>query len=292
MKHLQKFESFQPISESQKGLVHDTRITKVQELRIPDPEHGDFKLSVFPFENNRKWISLPEGFKLWEKTLNEIMRMVPLQEGANTHYVTVDSKFFTKPEFLRREGVHADGNFCVDPKFVSLDESKATWGGTKPTWGAAKLREEDEEEEEETPAQKATWGGTKPTWGAARLKEHQIVAKEDNSHVTMDWVLPYKLVIPVGDYISEKKGGIFSVSSEVGCQGWQGRFIGEVLSEGNYDAMKDQLTEDKKVLFEKDSLYFMTSNTPHETLLVDKGKRRTFMRITLNHEYENKNLRF
>jgi hypothetical protein len=51
--------------------------------------------------------------------------------------------------------------------------------------------------------------------------------------------------------------------------------------------MEDQLTDDKKVIFEKNQLYFMSSNTPHETLLISKGKRRTFLRITLNHNYQN-----
>ena len=94
--------------------------------------------------------------------------------------------------------------------------------------------------------------------------------------------------IPFGDYISQNKGGIFAVSTEVGCQGWEGEFYGEVAAEGDYSEMIDQLTDDKKIVFKKDTLYFMTSNTPHETLLIDKGIRRTFMRVTLNHEYPNK----
>lgn len=241
--------------------LHKTQIKKLGDLTLPDPEHGDLKLSVMPFENNGKWISLPEGFKMWEKSLNEVVKLIPLQEGANTHYVTIDTKFFTKDEYLRREGVHADGNFCVDPKFIT--------------------------EREEF---KASWGGSKPTWGGSKIKEYAYEAKEDNSHVKMDWVLPYKLTIPIGDYISEKKGGIITVSNEVGCQAWGGEFYGEILSEGAYTDMENQLTEDKKVILEKNGLYFMTSNTPHETLLISKGKRRTFMRITLNHNYLNESI--
>ncbi len=290
--------------------LHNTIIKQICEIKLPDPQHGDLKLSMLQFENNSEWISLPEGFKIWEESFNNIIKMIPLQEGANTHYVTIDTKFFTKPEFLRREGVHADGNFCVDPNFVSEKKTfKSSWGDTKPTWGGAKANVEEEEsiksswggaspkptwggakindEEEET--LKSSWGDTKPSWGGARAKKNYVV-KEDNSHVSMDWVLPYNITIPIGDYISEKKGGILTVSTEVGCQGWHGTFKGEILSEGAYDDMTDQLTDDKKVLFEKNMLYFMTSNTPHETLLIDKGKRRTFMRITLNHEYKNESM--
>ena len=72
-----------------------------------------------PFENNGEWVSLPEGFKIWEDSFNEILKRIPLQEGANTHYVTIDTKFFTTDDFLRREGIHIDGNFCVDPYFTS-----------------------------------------------------------------------------------------------------------------------------------------------------------------------------
>jgi len=225
-------------------MVHQTTIKQVGKMNLPDPQFGDLKLSVMPFENNGKRIKLPVGFELWEDALNKVVMQIPQCEGANTHYVTIDSRFFSKSDFLRREGIHADGNFCVDPNF-----NKATWGGTTTTWGGAKFH---------------------PT-----LK------------VVKDWELPYDIEIPVGDYITEKKGGIFAVSNEVGCQGWQGEFYGEVGAEGDFTSMQDQLTDDRKVVFEKDTLYFMTSNTPHETLLIEKGKRRTFMRITLNHEYPN-----
>lgn len=231
-------------------MIIQTKIQKLGKLKLIDPQYGDLKLSVFPFENNGKHVSLPEMFKTWESAFNELLKSIPLCEGANQHYVTIDSKFFTKPDFLRREGIHADGNFCVDPNFKS-----ATWGGTQVE-----------------------------TWGGAKYHAKYRVIK--------DWELPYDIEIPIGDYISDKKGGIFCVSTEVGCQGWDGEFYGNVGAEGNFDSMKDQLTEDRKIVFEKDTVYFMTSNTPHETLVTEKGKRRTFMRITLNHEYPNELLPF
>lgn len=283
------------VNEENNRTIHKTRINEICRLTLPDPQHGDFKLSVYPFQHTGKPIVLPEGFRIWETVLNDIMKRVPLQEGANQHYVTIDSRFFTKADFLRREGIHADGNFCVDPNFVTLTEDeKSTWGGAQPKINKPKSKPQ---KSTPSPSPKSTWGGASPkeTWGGASLDESVVkdryVVKEDNSHVKMDWVLPYKLVIPIGDYISEAKGGILTVSSEIGCQGWQGEFRGEILAEGSYDNMKDQLTNDKKVIFESHRLYFMTSNTPHETLMVDKGKRRSFMRITLNHEYQNKNIK-
>jgi hypothetical protein len=306
MKYLKDIKNF--FEKDTKGRLvenvnyHKTSVKNLGEIQLPDPEFGDFKLSVMPFENTGGWVSLPEGFKIWEESFNEVLKNIPLQEGANTHYVTIDTKFFTTDEFLRREGVHIDGNFCVDPNFRKMnettiddvlsddylsdveDEFKASWGGAepKPSWGGARY-ENDEDF-------KASWGGAEPqpSWGGARMKEYQYEAKADNSHVKMDWVLPYKdVVIPVADYVSESKGGILTVSTEVGCQAWDGEFYGEILGEGSFEKMSDQLTEDRKKVFEKNQLYFMTSNTPHETLMIGKGNRRTFMRITLNHNYKN-----
>lgn len=231
-------------------MITRATIKKIGKFNLLDPQFGDLKLSVMPFENNGQRIKLPAGFEMWEDLVNQIAKTIPQVEGANTHYVTIDSRFFSKADFLRREGIHIDGNFCVDPNFG-----------------------------------KASWGGAQPSWGGARAID--CVAKPDNSHVQMDWVLPYDIMIPIGDYVSGEKGGLFCISTEVGCQGWEGEFYGEVGAEGDCSSMVDQFTDDRKVLFEKDTLYFMTSNTPHETLFIDKGKRRTLVRITLNHEYPN-----
>jgi len=203
------------------------------------------KLNVFPFEWSKQVqnLSLPKQFIMWEKTLGQIMRHVPFVEGCGEHYVTIDSKFFTVDDFLRREGVHMDGNFCADPGFSG-----------------------------------ATWGGVRTTWGGTSVQERKIVTP---------WVSPYDIEIPYGTYVSDKLGGIFCVSSEVGCRAWQGEFIGEVGDEGDFSEMLPQLTQDKEVVFDKNTLYFMTSNTPHESLKIAKGTRRTFMRVTLHHNYPN-----
>jgi hypothetical protein len=340
MKYLKNIEKFketltQRTEKEEKLLIenvnyHRTNVKKLGEVILPDPNTGDFKLSVMPFENNGSWVSLPEGFKQWEESFNEVLKYIPLQEGANTHYITIDTKFFTTDEFLRREGVHMDGNFCVDPYFSSSITEKSSWGGASygdggsktswggaepdiksswggaepmPSWGGATYDSENDEDI------KSSWGGAEPmpSWGGATsksktpqfkivrgedgvariIRESKFETQPDNSHVKMDWVLPYDLVIPISEYVSSSKGGILTISTEVGCQAWTGDFHGEVMSEGSFEKMEEQLTDDRKIIFEKNQLYFMSSNTPHETLLINNGKRRTFLRITLNHNYDN-----
>ena len=283
---------------------HRTRVSNLGSFNLPDPQHGDLKLSVMPFENNGEWVSLPEGFKMWEDSFNDVLRHIPLEEGNNTHYLTIDTKFFTTDDFLRREGIHIDGNFCVDPYFTSVKEM-ASWGGASynnSSWGGAKYE----------PTHKSSWGGASSagysSWGGARsesfisnpkleessdgvykvIREGKFETLPNNKHVKMDWVLPYDITIPISEYVSADKGGILTVSTEIGAQAWTGDFYGEVLSEGDFSNMENQLTDENKVIFEKNTLYFMSSNTPHETLMIDKGKRRTFLRITLNHNYNNK----
>lgn len=341
LKSLKKFKQVLLKKETKESYLlienvnfHKTTVKNLGEFILPDPAVGDFKLSVMPFENTGEWVSLPEGFKQWEESFNQIIKTIPLQEGANTHYVTIDTKFFTTDEFLRREGIHMDGNFCVDPYFSSAVMEKSSWGGAsygggsswggdgnKSSWGGARsssglpLNKSSWGGASSAPglaSNKSSWGGARPanksSWGGAEsnapttaqfrfvrgedgivriVRESQFQEFPDNSHVKMDWVLPYDIVIPISEYVSSTKGGILTVSTEVGCQAWSGDFYGEIMSEGSFEKMEDQLTDDKKVVFEKNQLYFMSSNTPHETLLISKGKRRTFLRITLNHNYSN-----
>lgn len=213
-------------------------------VKLPNPEFGDIKLNVFPIKHNDIWIRLPEQFKDYENALNEIISNVPIQLDAIDHYVTIDSKFFTTKDFLRREGVHIDGNFCADPNFQG-----STWGGTT-----------------------TTWGGTHCT---PELK------------ITTNWVSEHKISIPIGKYVSDNLGGLIVVSNEVGCKAWKGKFKGLVGNEGDFSEMESQLNDQNEFTLGKDEVWMMSSNTPHETLLIDQGKRRTFMRITLAHNYDN-----
>lgn len=237
--------------------VHNCNVSKLSPLEVPDPDFGDVKLNVFPFINNER-IQLPNGFQLWEPTLQAIMEHVPYVDGCDEHYVTIDSKFFTVDDFLRREGVHIDGNFCADPQFAHT-----SWGGTRTSWGGTTVE----------PVPSESDGLPEIEW-----------------NVVTPWVSPYGVVPPIGTYVSDTLGGIFCVSSEVGCRAWTGRFVGEVMDEGSFETMLDQLTDDREVIFDKNTLYFMTSNTPHESLKINKGTRRTFMRVTLNHKYPNEKL--
>lgn len=225
-----------------------TKQRQLSNIKLPNPEFGDIKLNVFPFKHDGKsWISLPAQFKQYEKALNDIMVDVPTQDENMEHYVTIDSKFFTTKDFLRREGIHIDGNFCADPDFKG-----STWGGTTTTWGGTHCTPEME--------------------------------------ITTNWVSEHNIDIPIGTYVSDNLGGLIVVSNEVGCKAWEGEFNGRVGNEGDFSEMEDQLTEDNEIVFGKDEVWMMSSNTPHETLLIDQGKRRTFMRITLAHNYDNREL--
>jgi hypothetical protein len=224
------------------------KLTTTQEylgnVVLPNPEFGDLKLNVFPITQNGNWIKLPKQFKEYEESLNEIMSNVPMQENANKHYVTIDSKFFTTKDFLRREGVHIDGNFCADPKFKG-----STWGGTSTTWGG--------------------------THCSPELK------------ITTNWVSEHNIEIPLGTYVSDNLGGLIVVSNEIGCKAWTGDFKGLIGNEGDFSAMENQLKKDNEIILGKDEVWMLSSNTPHETLLIEQGERRTFMRITLAHNYNN-----
>lgn len=211
---------------------------ELNSLRVFNPMYGDFKLQVFPIDS-RKIIILPDGFKIWENQINDIInKYVPHQKNATTHYLTIDSKFFTEDAYLRREGVHIDGNFCADPNFQLM-----------------------------------SWGGT---WAGALMCGGNVVQK---------FASPYNFEIPIGEYVSENKGGIICVSSLEGCDAWTGDIPNEVGNEGSYDGKN--LMDCEKTTLKANTLYFMSSNTPHETTLIKKGNRRTLIRITLNHNYDN-----
>lgn len=215
-----------------------TKLITLEDISVIDAQYGDFKLQVFPF-NHKIGCSLPVGFKLWKNQIDHILSLIPLQESALTHYLTIDSKFFTTTEYQRREGIHIDGNFCVDPKF-----------------------------------QWKTWGGT--GWSGISIENGKIVQAFES---------PYNIQIPFGQYVSESLGGIICASSQEGCEAWIGEIDNAVQDEGAYP--EQNLTHIQPKLLKANTLYFMSSNTPHRTLLIPKGARRTLIRITLNHNYKN-----
>lgn len=201
---------------------------------VLDPEYGDLKLNLFPINVD---FLLPRGFRIWQHQVAKMLSFIPRQTGANDHFVTIDSRFFTNDALLRREGVHIDGNFCVDKTFPLK-----TWGGSE--------------------------------W----VTETQTIREA--------FVSPYGTKMPLGTYVSDSKGGLLCASSFAGCEAWTGDMAD--LKIGNEGACNpESLTNKSKHLLAANVLYFMTSNTPHQTLITNAGQRRSLIRITLHHNYDN-----
>lgn len=237
------------------------RIKKLGKMMVPNQSIGNTRLNVMPFEQTGEWVELPIEYKLWEPVLNKILEKIPLQKGATQHYITINSEFFTESGTQRREGIHIDGNFCVDPTFVDRSNKPIrSWGGIRPA----------------TPIE--TWGG---------LKIADLEEKADNSHVEMGWVLPYNITIPIAKYVSDTKGGLFIVSSNIGTRAWEHTYPANVGPQGSLEHMQDTFTKESSINVPANQLVFLTSNTPHETLGIQAGERRTFIRLTLNHAYDN-----
>jgi hypothetical protein len=148
-----------------------------------------------------------------------------------------------------------DGNFCADPYFGN-PEPQETWGG-QPTWGGS----------------------------VSGLRAVGTVEKPDNSHVEIGFSLPYDIVVPIGTYVSGHLGGTLVASSYEGCQAWPGTYKGNVGAGGDWSDMLDQLGA--AVPITANRLWFMSSNCPHETMPIPAGARRTFIRVTLPHNYDN-----
>lgn len=232
-------------------------------INIPDQEVGTAILNVMPFIHDGTYIKLPLEYKKWEPLLNEMMSKVPVQKDAKTHYITIDSEFFTESrEAQRRPGIHIDGNFCVDPNFKSpKGQVEKCWSDIEPV---------------------------QPSWSGIEPKDDQVYkSKPDNSHVKMDWVLPFNIVIPVAKYVSSDKGGILIASSNVGTTYWDEHIDGHVGPAGDCSHLTDKLKKSNSKHIPANELFFMSSNTPHDSIKVEKGIRRTFLRITLNHDYNN-----
>jgi len=259
----------------------NAQIKKLATIKIPNVDFGDCKLQVFPFDNALKKAKLPDMFAPWQRAFDQMRKKIPLVDGKNNHFITIDSQWFSTDGFLRREGIHIDGNFCVDPEFSyggNTNTPIATWGGAMPTWGGVAPE----------PVKKS-WGGVTPE----RVKESwdggRALKMEDLWTVNVPWTLPYEVKIPFGTYVSDDLGGILAVSSLPGCKVWHGKFAADIRNAGDCEHMRDEFEASTNgVVLGSDECWFMSSNTPHETLKIDKGNRRTFLRITLDHQYPNK----
>jgi hypothetical protein len=254
-------------------MINNAKIYDLKNFKLPDNEIGDLKLNVFPVENKlNSIVNLPAGFKHYETAVNNIFKRIPVLEDnkLNTHYVTIDSKFFSDDGggYLRREGLHIDGNFCVDFNF-----KYKTWGGTdriptRPTWGGLTIEE----------------------YNDLNIDDQIVFDKKHNQYfkIKKSWITPYKLSIPVGTYVSSELGGMLVVANEVGCKAWSGTFNVNVGDAGSLENYNDTFIDNKSTLLKKNNLYFLSSNTPHKTLHIKQGVRRSLIRITLNCDYPNK----
>lgn len=105
----------------------------------------------------------------------------------------------------------------------------------------------------------------------------------ENGEIKKDWESEHGINIPLGKYISSTKGGILCISSVAGCEVSLSSDEIEIFDGGE---IKEELKN--KLILNKNIIYFMSSDTPHKSLEIKKGTRRTLIRITLNHNYENK----
>lgn len=123
----------------------------------------------------------------------------------------------------------------------------------------------------------ATWGGTTTTWAGTTVnRELEIKTR---------WVSPYGVTPPLGRFVSSTHGGIFVASSAAGCSVWTGHIDCVVGNEGSLEHARDRLSGESQLSPHR--LYFMSSDTPHESLEIQKGTRRTLIRVTLAHDYPN-----
>lgn len=231
------------------------KIKKLGELHLKHNLVGNHTLNLFPDR------LLPSGFEMFQPVVDKIFSHIPWDNNSsNDHFVTIDSKYFAEASALRREGLHIDGNFCADPEFQLTGSGRNTWGGTEII----------------------------VTWGRTRFE----VIENGNYSIHTPFINEFGAKPEVGIYVSEELGGIFCVSDLAGCEAFEGDFDIEVQSEGNVEHERKEIEKNgNKILFQAHQLYFMTSNTPHESLIIPAGNRRTLIRVTLAHDYPNKLLK-
>lgn len=251
-------------------MYHTNILSRIRDLggiNIPDFHFGDIRLPVFPFHHTGDRVSLPLGFEAWEEPLNQMLKSIPVQEGAQEHFVTIDSKWFSRDEAHRREGVHIDGNFCAD-----YDFSWPQGGGPLEAPGNGK-------------EPMSAWGGG----GWAGLVALDRQERSNNAHVHMGFKTPYPNIrVPVGRYVSSRFGGTLVAANQVGCDVWPGQYDQAVVGDGgSLDPMLDQVMGKPRVRLEANKVYLMSSDTPHESFVQDAGTRRTLLRVTLAHNYDN-----
>lgn len=107
-------------------MLHDCKTPDLGGITIPEPEFGDMKLQVFPILHGKS-VGLPGPFAMWENSVAEMLDKLPVQENARRAFVTIDSKWFSTPDRLRREGT---GTFARTPTFATRGGTQCVVGGT------------------------------------------------------------------------------------------------------------------------------------------------------------------
>jgi len=228
----------------------EPRIKSMGSISVPDVDYGDLKLQVMPFNNERAF-KLPIAFSVWQSTFDELRSKIPLSSGLNNHHISIESRYFFLDDYLRREGLHIDGNFCLDDEFSYGENGEYRCG-----WGA------------------------RPGWLYKSDKGGMVGVEE--------FELPYSgMPIEQGKYVSSKLGGLVVLSKYAGCNVYTDKIANAFVGPGgDLEHYRSQLLKPK--LIAADEVFFMTGDTPHESLKITKGNRRAFLRITLNHRYPNR----
>lgn len=211
---------------------------------------GNITVQMLPIELFKSVAnSLPNSISI---AISNMIDLVPIDNNSsNKHFITVDSKFMAQDSALRREGIHLDGNFCGDPEFQKL--GNLTWGGSETTG-----------------------------WGGSRCEE----VTDGKYEVTTPWISEFGTKMEIGQYISSKLGGILCLSDYSGCTAYKlDNKIINIKSGG--ELLSDEIKSNENLEFKKNSIYFMTSDTPHESHVIPAGNRRSLIRLTLAHDYDN-----
>lgn len=213
---------------------------------------GNITIQMLPVEMYyNQSLKLPNVFR---HMIGRILSLIPIDpNSSNKHFITIDSKFMTQNSALRREGIHLDGNFCGDPEFQRL--GNLTWGGSETTG-----------------------------WGGSRCE----LVSDGRYEVKTPWISEFGTKMEIGEYISSTKGGILCISDYSGCTAYEMNGQ-EVLVKSGGELIPSEIISNcnEIVEFVKDKLYFMTSDTPHESHIIPAGNRRSLIRVTLAHDYDN-----
>lgn len=241
-----------------------TRLVEICKIDVPNT-FFDYKISLCP-SGHETLKDDPVYQSRFDKIINKIEEICG---HSYKNFITIDSKFFPEPSSHRREGLHIDGNFCGDIEFSfpNANEKRpiSTWGG-KPTWGGS--------------------GRSIPIEDDNGTLEY----KGKKFSISVPWVSAYGVKIEWGKYVSDYLGGIFMASTDHGCEVYEGEFDPSLVGDGGSLEKHRSLirkTMDIKTL-KANTLYFMTSNSPHEGVIVPAGVHRTLIRYTLDKDFDNR----